>query len=125
MISTYNHRFLLVTHLRGMTFQPEQLRERLNSILDRQLDSRCQLLFCDEGHTEMGWLIPSDWDYRTLTACLCRLAQPDCSALQALGLRLERFELFELFEQYETQGLGAAWRWCRNVLGRIRLRLLM
>ncbi|AZD79353.1 hypothetical protein [Pseudomonas chlororaphis] len=122
MIPTYNHRFLLVTRLRGTPLPPAQLRERLNSILDQQLESRCWLLFCDDGQNELGWLIHSGQDYRTLDASLSRLALPDCPELSAAGLCLERFELFE---QYEQLGLGSAWRWCWNLIGRMRLRLLM
>ncbi|PMY37859.1 MULTISPECIES: hypothetical protein [Pseudomonas] len=122
MIPTYNHRFLLVTHLRGTSLPPAQLCDRLNAILDQQLGGRCQLLFCDAGQTELGWLIQSPQPYPMLTTSLSRLAHPDCPELRAAGLCLEHFELFE---QYETHGLASAWQWCRDFVGRMRLRLLM
>ncbi|WP_045883458.1 hypothetical protein [Pseudomonas chlororaphis] len=122
MIPSYNHRFLLVTQVRSASLQAAQLGQRLNAILDRHLHSRCRLLFCDEKRGELGWLVHSDRDYRGLDAGLARLARPDSPELQAAGLRLERFELFE---QYQQGGLAAAWRWCRSLAGRMRLRLLM
>ncbi|MGE7958671.1 hypothetical protein ACQKQA_19145 [Pseudomonas sp. NPDC089530] len=122
MIPSYSHRFLLVTHLRGTSLQPTQWRGHLNSILDQQLDSRCQLLFYDDGQNELGWLVQSGQDYRRLDDQLSRLALPDSPALREAGLWLERFELFE---QYEERGLSSAWRWCWNLVGKMRLRVLM
>ncbi|EJL06165.1 hypothetical protein [Pseudomonas chlororaphis] len=122
MIITSSARFLLITHLSASAFQPtNHLRERLNSILDRELNANCQLLFCNVEQTELGWLIQSSQTYCVLDASLSRLALADCLALRTTGLRLERFELFE---QYEQRGLGAAWRECRNLLERMYLLLL-
>lgn len=122
MIITSSARFLLVTHLSGSTIQPTvHLRERLNSILDHELKADCQLLFCNVEQTELGWLIQSGQTYRELDARLSRLVRSDSMALRATGLSLERFELFE---QYEKRGLGAAWRECRNLLGKMYLHLL-
>ncbi|WIE47438.1 hypothetical protein [Pseudomonas sp. GM17] len=122
MIITSSARFLLVTHLKGSALQPtDLLRERLNSILDRELNANCQLLFCNVEQTELGWLIQSSQPYPVLDANLSRLALADCLALRTTGLRLERFELFE---QYEQRGLGATWRECRNLLERMYLLLL-
>ncbi|AZD73124.1 hypothetical protein [Pseudomonas chlororaphis] len=122
MIITSSARFLLVTHLSGGTLQPTiHLREQLNSILDHELDAHCQLLFCNAEQTELGWLIQSSQTYRELDARLSRLVRSDSMALRATGLSLERFELFE---QYEKRGLGAAWRECRNLLGKMYLHLL-
>ncbi|WDH38037.1 hypothetical protein [Pseudomonas chlororaphis] len=122
MIITSSARFLLITHLSGSAFEPtNHLRERLNSILDHELNADCQLLFCNVEQTELGWLIQSSQTYCVLDASLSRLALADCLALRTTGLRLERFELFE---QYEQRGLGAAWRECRNLLERMYLLLL-
>ena len=122
MIITSSARFLLITHLSGSAFQPtNHLRERLNSILDHELNANCQLLFCNVEQTELGWLIQSNQTYCVLDASLSRLALADCLALRTTGLRMERFELFE---QYEQRGLGAAWRECRNLLERMYLLLL-
>ncbi|CAI8836292.1 hypothetical protein [Pseudomonas chlororaphis] len=123
MIITSSARFLLVTHLSGGTLQPTtHLREQLNSILDHELKADCQLLFCNVEQTELGWLIQSGRPYRELDARLSCLALPDSPALCTTGWRMERFELFE---QYETRGLGAVWRCCRNLVGWMKLRLLM
>lgn len=122
MIPSYNHRFLLITRVRGASLQPAQLRERLNSILDQRLESRCQLLFCDDRQTELGWLIQSSRPYHTLEASLSRLVTPDSFTLLAAGTSLERFELFE---QYEARGLSSVWQRCRNLAGRMCLPLLI
>ncbi|PMY39653.1 hypothetical protein C1Y35_12595 [Pseudomonas sp. GW456-L14] len=122
MIITSSARFLLVTHLKGSALQPaDLLRERLNSILDRELNANCQLLFCNAEQTELGWLIQSSQTYREIDACLCRLVLPDSPALCTTGRRMERFELFE---QYEQRGLAAAWLWCGSLVEKMYLRLL-
>ncbi|MCP1479083.1 hypothetical protein [Pseudomonas chlororaphis] len=122
MIITSSARFLLITHLSGSAFQPtNHLRERLNSILDRELNANCQLLFCNVEQTELGWLIQSNQTYREIDACLCRLVLPDSPALCTTGRRMERFELFE---QYEQRGLAAAWLWCGSLVEKMYLRLL-
>ncbi|AZC63266.1 hypothetical protein [Pseudomonas chlororaphis] len=122
MIITSSARFLLVTHLSGSTIQPTvHLRERLNSILDHELNADCQLLFCNVEQTELGWLIQSGQPYRELDARLSRLVRSDSMALRATGLRMERFELFE---QYEQHGMGTAWQGFRNLVEKMYLRLL-
>lgn len=122
LIISSSARFLLVTHLHSSPLQPTaHLRERLNSILDQELNASCQLLFCNAEQTELGWLIQSSQPYRELDATLSQLTLPDSLALRATGASLERFELFE---QYEKPGLGAAWQGCRNLVEKIFLRLL-
>ncbi|AZD98727.1 hypothetical protein [Pseudomonas chlororaphis] len=122
MIITSSARFLLVTHLSGNPLQPDtHLRERMNSILDHELKADCQLLFCNVEQTELGWLIQSGQPYRELDARLSRLVRSGRMALRATGLNLERFELFE---QYEKRGLSAAWRECRDLIGKMYLHLL-
>ncbi|MGY1447541.1 hypothetical protein [Pseudomonas chlororaphis] len=122
MIITSSARFLLVTHLKGSALQPaDLLRERLSSILDRELNANCQLLFCNAEQTELGWLIQSSQTYRELDVGLSRLVRSDSMMRCVTGLHLERFELFE---QYEKRGLGAAWRECRNLIEKMYLQLL-